>query len=141
MLACFPAGAQKTILDHAIAMHDQFLTALCRRSRNALEQRHRDFRRRAKRGVATLLEAVEILLDSKPGSKEALRNLYRHLEEPALRAAMEDCREFKRLEESGYQERPRSRYSHLRRHFPAFLKLPFQGEPGTQELLPGISPA
>lgn len=139
MLACFLADAQKTILDHAIAMHDQFLTTLCRRSRNSFEQRHRDFRRRAKRGVATLLEAMEILLDSQPGGEEAFRNLYRQVEEPALRAAMEDCREFKRLEEGGYQEELRSRYSHLRRYFPEFLKLPFKGEPGTKELLAGIS--
>jgi len=56
-----------------------------------------------------------------------------------LRAAMEDCREFKRLEEGGYEEELRSRYSQLRRYFPAFLKLPFNGEPGTQELRAGIS--
>jgi hypothetical protein len=139
MLACFLAEAQKTILDHTIGMHDQFLTTMCRRSRNAFEQSHRDFRRKAKRGVATLLEAMDILLDSKPGGEEAFRNLYRHVEEPALRAAMEDCREFKRLEESGYQEQLRLRYSHLRRYLPAFLELPFQGEPGTKELLAGIS--
>ena len=45
---------------------------------------------------------MEILLDSNPGGEQAFRNLYRWVEEPALRAAMEDCREFKRLEESGY---------------------------------------
>lgn len=139
MVACFLADAQKTILDHAIGMHDQFLTTMCRRSRNSFEQRHRDFRRRAKRGVATLLDAMEILLESKPSGEEAFRNLYRHYEEPTLRAAMEDCREFRRLEESGYQDALRSRYSHLRRYFPAFLKLPFQGEPGTKELLAGIT--
>jgi len=139
MLACFLADAQKTILDHVIAMHDQFLTTLFRRSRNSFEQRHRDFRRRAKRGVATLLEAMEILLDSQSDGEGAFRNLYRQVEEPALRAAMEDCREFKRLEEGGYQEELRSRYSHLRRYFPAFLKLPFQGEPGSNQLLAGIS--
>src|SRR5664279_4069925 len=53
MLACFLADAQKTILDHAIGMHDQFLTTLCRRSRNSFEERHRDFRRRAKRGAVS----------------------------------------------------------------------------------------
>ena len=90
------------------------------------------FSAKSQTGVATLLEAMEILLDSQPSGEEAFRNLYRQVEEPALRAAMEDCREFKRLEESGYQEELRSRYSHLRRYFPAFLKLPFKGEPGTK---------
>jgi hypothetical protein len=89
--------------------------------------------------VATLLDAMEILLEPKPGGEEAFRNLYRHYEEPALRAAMEDCGEFRRLEESGYQDALRSRHGHLRRYFPAFLKLPFHGEPGTKELLAGIT--
>jgi hypothetical protein len=32
-------------------MHDQFVTGLARRSRNAFEERHREFRRRAKRAI------------------------------------------------------------------------------------------
>jgi hypothetical protein len=38
-------------------MHDQFLTTMCRKSRHAFEERHRDFRRRVKKGVETLLSA------------------------------------------------------------------------------------
>lgn len=55
MLACFLVEAQKSLLDHLATMHDQFLTGMSRRSRNAFEERHREFRKRAKRGVETLL--------------------------------------------------------------------------------------
>jgi hypothetical protein len=109
-------------------MHDQFLTTMCRRSRHAFEERHREFRRRAKKGVETLLSAIEILL--LPGSGATpLSNLYQKIDEATLRDALTDCREFQRLEDAGYQNELRARYSSLRRYLPAFLELPFQGEP------------
>ena len=86
-------------------------------------------------GVATLLSAFEILLDrSQPDAY--LR--FQQIDESTLRAAFDDCREFERLEDHGYQEQLRLRHSHLRRYLPAFLKLPFQAEPGTQPLLRAI---
>jgi hypothetical protein len=36
---------------------------MCRRSRNALETQYREFRRRVKKGLETLLAAAEILVD------------------------------------------------------------------------------
>ena len=120
-------------------MHDQFLTGMSRRSRNAFEERHREFRKRAKRGVETLLSAVEILLDrSQPDPRGQLQQT---IDDSTLRSALADCREFQRLEENGYQEELRSRHSHLRRYLPAFLTLPFQAEPGTQSLLRAIEMA
>ena len=56
----------------------------------------------------------------------------------SLRDALADCREFQRLEEAGYQNELRARYSPLRRYLPAFLELPFQAEPGAEPLLRGI---
>ncbi len=135
MLACLLVEAQKSLLDHLATMHDQYVTGMARRSRNAYEERQREFRRRAKRGVATLLSAFEILLDrSQPDAY--LR--FQQIDESTLRAAFDDCREFERLEDHGYQEQLRLRHSHLRRYLPAFLKLPFQAEPGTQPLLRAI---
>jgi hypothetical protein len=78
-------------------MNEQYLTGLCRRSRHAFEERHREFRKRAKKGVEMLLEAMEIILDSNPADGNLLAALYRRIEEAALREAMEACREFKRL--------------------------------------------
>ena len=117
-------------------MHDQFVTGMARRSRNAFEERHREFRKRAKRGVETLMSAVEILLAG--SHSDAFSRLEQQIDESTLRAALLDCREFQRLEDHGYQEQLRLRHSHLRRYLPAFLKLPFKAEPGTQPLLRAI---
>ena len=137
MLACFLVEAQKSLLDHLATMHDQFVTGISRRSRNAFEERHREFRKRAKRGVQTLLAAIEILLDrSQP---DPLAQLQQTIDDPTLHSALADCREFQRLEENGYQEELRLRHSHLRRYLPAFLTLPFQAEPGTQSCCEPLS--
>jgi len=61
--------------------------------------------------VATLLDTMEILLNYQLGGRKLFAILYRQIAEPVLRATMEDCREFKRLEEGGYQEEPRSGYT------------------------------
>jgi TnpA family transposase len=138
LLSCFVVETQRTLLDHLIQMHEQFLATMCRRSRHAFEEKYRDFRRRAKKGIQTLLGAVELLLQPGNGGTTSIRDLYESISEPSLREALADCREFERLEENGYQNELRARYSGLRRYLPAFLDLPFQAEPGAEPLLHGI---
>jgi TnpA family transposase len=136
IVACFLTETHKSLLDHLIAMHDQFMTTLARRSRHAFDERHREFRKRARRGIEVVLTAMEILLD--PKAIDRLDALYRQIEEPALRSAVEDCREFQRLEDFGLQDELRARYNGLRRYLPAFLELPFHAEPGMQPLWAAI---
>jgi hypothetical protein len=45
-----------------VDMHDQYLIDMCRRAHNAFEEQHRQFRRKAKEGLETVLAAVDILL-------------------------------------------------------------------------------
>ena len=137
LLSCFVLETQSTLLDHLVQMHDQFLTTMCRKSRHAFEERHRDFRRRAKKGVETLLSAFDILL--LPGnSTMSISTVYEKIGEASVRDALADCREFQRLEEAGYQNELRARYGSLRRYLPAFLELPFHAEPGAERLMRGI---
>lgn len=137
MLTCFLSEAQKSLLDHLITMHDQFMTTLTRRSRHAFDERHREFRKRARRGIDFVLSAMEILLD--PEATDRLTALYRRIEEPALRSAVEDCREFQRLEDQGLQDELRARYTGLRRYLPTFLELPFRAESGMEPLLAAVA--
>jgi TnpA family transposase len=88
--------------------------------------------------VDTLLEAMDILLDPRLAGTNPLLTLYRRIDPEVLREALDNCREFKRLEEHGYQDELRARHSHLSRYLPAFLGLPFCGEPGTERLFAGI---
>jgi TnpA family transposase len=136
MLVCFLTDAHKSVLDHLIAMHEQYITGLVRRSRHAFDVRHREFRRRARRGIQTVLSAMEILLER--GVDDRLIALYRQIDEATLRAALEDCREFERLEDHGFQDELRARYAGLRRYLPAFLELPFRAERGAEPLMAAI---
>jgi TnpA family transposase len=136
MLVCFLSEAHKSLLDHLIAMHEQYITGLMRRSRNAFDERHREFRKRARRGVAILRSAMEILLERR--ADDPLIALYRQIDEATLRAALDDCGEFERLEDHGLQDELRARYPGLRRYLPAFLELPFRAERCAQPLLAAI---
>jgi TnpA family transposase len=138
LLSCFVVETQRTLLDHLIQMNEQFLTTMCRRSRHAFEEKHREFRRRARKGIQTLLGAVEMLLEPGNDGAASVGDLYQHIGESSLREALADCREFERLEDAGYQNELRARYSGLRRYLPAFLELPFQAEPGAEPLMRGI---
>ena len=97
MLVCFLVEADKSLLDHLITMHEQYVTGLLRRSRHAFDERHREFRKHARRGIHTVLSAMEILLERRTG--DPLMALYREIDESTLRAALENCREFERLED------------------------------------------
>ena len=120
-------------------MHEQYITGLLRRSRHAFDERHREFRKRARRGINTVLSAMEILLERH--TDDPLIALYRQINESTLRAALDDCREFERLEDHGLQDELRARYSGLRRYLPAFLELPFRAERGAEPLLAAVEVA
>ena len=138
LVACFLAEAQKTILDHLIEMHSQYLIGMNRRARNTLEKRRRELRSRAKRGLDTVLQALEILLDPERPRETVLTELYLEIEEPKLREALHHCRAFQRLEDRGLIDELCARYSQLKRYLPTFFELPFQAESGAQSLLTAV---
>jgi TnpA family transposase len=138
LLACFLVEAEKTLLDQVIALHDQFLTTMSRRSRHAFEEQHRQVRRRAKAGVDVVLRAMEILLAPEYHSEDLRPTIYRRLGIQRLQNAVSACREFQRLEERGYLDELCARYPFLRRYLPTFLTLPFAAAPGSEALLTAI---
>ena len=135
MVACFLVDAQKTILDHIVAMHDQLLTAKFRQSNNVFEKRYRQIRRQYKKGLGVLIATGKALLDPDRPREAPLAELLRDLDEKALQEAITVCDELRQLEMHGYLDELRARYPGLRRYLPAFFKLPFQGEPGSESLL------
>lgn len=124
LCACFLVEVQKTILDHGVTLHDQYLMEICRKSRNRFEKRHRQLRRQAKKGVETLIKTTKALLAQKQAPEGSISTWLQQLDEPSLQEAIESCEEFRRLEERGYVDELRARYSPLRRYLPTFLKLP-----------------
>jgi hypothetical protein len=98
LVTCFLVEIQKTLLDQVVALHDQFLTALLRKSRNSFERRYRELRQRAKKGWDMLLRAVEILLSLERPGVDVLDELYRQIDKSTLCEARNNCRAFQHLE-------------------------------------------
>lgn len=138
MVACFLAETQKTILDHLVAMNDKYLTGVHRRARKACEKEYREIRSRSRRSLEMVLAAVEILLPENRPIEALVADLQAIADRPSLRSAVEICRKLHRLDDRGVIDHLRSRYSQLRRYWPAFLELPFKTEPGSTALFEAI---
>jgi TnpA family transposase len=135
IVAAFVVETRKTLLDHLVAMNDKFMTGMERRARNSFERRHKLARDDARQGLDTVLRAMEILMDPARKPAEAREELYQEIDEGHLRQALQRCHAFQHQERRGYLEDLWHRYSHLKRHLPAFLSLPFRAEPGSEPLL------
>jgi TnpA family transposase len=139
LTACFLVEVHKTILDHIVALHDQLLTKKMREAKNAFEKHYRQVRRQSRRGLLKLIATGETLLDPVRAPETTLAALLHELDATELRAAVAICTERHRLEERGEIDALRARYPGLRRYLPAFFALPFQGEPGTDQMLAGLT--
>jgi hypothetical protein len=140
-VACFLIDAHKTILDYLVEMHSQYLTGMNRRAQHALDARRRALRRHAKARLDLVLAALELVLDPTRPPATARMALYAAVDEPSLRTAIQRCRTWQRLEDRGFVDELRARYSHLKRSLPTFLTLPFAATPGMQPLLTALDRA
>jgi len=137
MLACFLVETVKTTLDQIIWMHDQCVTAVIRRSRNALQRRREEERRKARQGFNTLLTTMEAFIDQR-SEDTTLEELLRETDWEQLEEATRTCRALQRTEEYGIFDELRARQSYLKQYLVEFLSLPFQGEKGAEPLLLAI---
>jgi len=138
LLLCFLLETRKTLLDHLVTMHDQYLMEITRQTHRAHEQKHRELRKRQKRAIDVMLDTTDFLLawpDEQPLSKH---DLWQQVTEVTLRNSHHDLREFQRLEERGYGDLLLNRYPSLRKYFADFLHLPFAATPGNEPLLHAI---
>jgi hypothetical protein len=62
-------------------MNRQFPIGLARSSRRAIELRQKEVRQRAKRGLATVLQAMDIALDEERPVEARLADRYRELDD------------------------------------------------------------
>jgi TnpA family transposase len=138
LMACFLVESHKTMLDHLVALHDQLLTKKMREAHHAFEQRYQRLRRQYRRGFLKLIATGNALLDPARSPETTLATLLQDLDASARRHAVEICTERHQLEERGEIDALRARYPGLRRYLPAFFALPFQGEPGSEQLLKGL---
>ena len=136
LVVCYLIEARKTLLDQLVDMHDQFLTTMTRRSRLAVEDRHRKLRRRARDGLHRVLGAIDALHAA--DGNQTISDFRTAVDAPRLLEAAATWREYERLEERGQLDALLARYSLLRQYLPGFLSLPFEAAAGSEALLRAI---
>jgi hypothetical protein len=137
-MACFLVESHKTLLAHLVALHDQLLTKKMREAHHAFAQRYQRLRRQYRRGLLKLIAPGNTVLDPARAPETPLATLLQDLDASALRHAVTICTERHQREERGAIDALRARYPGLRRYLPACFALPFQGEPGSEQILKGL---
>ena len=138
LMLCFLLETRKTLLDHLVTMHDQYLMEITRQTHHAHEQKHRELRKRQKRAIDVMLDTTDFLLDWPDDQPLSKHDLWQQVEEVTLRSSRQDLQEFQRLEERGYGDLLLNRYPSLRKYFADFLHLPFAATQGNEHLLHAI---
>ena len=125
---------RKTLLDHLVKMHDQYLTDVCRHSKRSYEKKHREHRKRQKRAIDRVLDATHTLIN---WTEETIpmETVWKKTSKEKLVESINDLRIFKYLEERGYGDLLLARYPSLRKYFVDFVRLPFESESGSSDLM------
>lgn len=126
LLLVFLQESQKVLLDYLVALHDQYMTEVLREAKNLYESRHRDYRKRHKKALDSIIIPIDYLLEQSPEKAIYLKEIYQLISEKELRAKREDIAFYKRLEEQGLADILCGKYRSLRKYFAEFIKLPFE---------------
>lgn len=138
LTACFLIETRKSLLDHLVAMHDQYVTDMTRKSKRKHDFKLKTGRKLAKSGLSTVLDATEIMVDTHIPVDNRTNQLFGKISEERLREALFSCRAFQRLEDRGFVDQLCDHYSPFRRYFPKFITLKFECSVGTEPLLAAI---
>ena len=136
MVACFLVDAQKTVVDQVIEMHRIYLLTLNRHAKRRLLEREHQAQRRARSGLATLVQIVRSMMADP--DKRTIQDAYRDLGEDVVRGAVTACGQLQTIGERGFYDEIRAGHHLLKRYLPAFLLLPFRAQPGTEKLLEAV---
>lgn len=139
LMLCFLLETRKVLLDHLVKMHDQYIMDLLRQGKRIHEKKHREFRKRQKKAIDTVLDATHLILDWPDDRPLSKMDLWQRIDEKKLLESVDDLHIFKRLEERGYGDILLARYPSLRKYFADFIHLPFKAKPGTEPLLKAIN--
>lgn len=138
LMVCFLLESRKLLLDHLVKMHDQYMTELCRQTKNSHDKKHKEFRKRQKKAIDAVLDTTHVLLEWPDEQPLYKQDLWQRIDEKQLRASIDDLYIFKRLEERGYCDLLLTRYPSLRKYFADFIRLPFDVAKGSGALLRAI---
>ncbi len=138
LMTCFLSERRKTLLDHLVQMHDKYVLDMRRDAKSAHEEQYRALRKRQKRAIDAVLRTTHALLAWPEDEARTRDTFWDSAEEERLRESVEDLKQFQWVEEHGLGSRLVARYPTLRKYFAEFVRLPFAGEAGSEELLKAI---
>lgn len=138
LMVCFLLESRKILLDNLVKMHDQYMTELCRQTRNSHDKKHKEFHKRQKKAIDAVLDTTHVFLEWPEEQPLYKNDLWQRIDEKHLLASIEDLHIFKRLEERGYCDLLLTRYPSLRKYFSDFIRLPFEMAKGSGPLIKAI---
>ena len=138
LMVCFLLESRKILLDNLVKMHDQYMTELCRQTRNSHDKKHKEFRKRQKKAIDAVLDTTHVFLEWPEEQPLYKNDLWQRIDEKHLLASIDDLHIFKRLEECGYCDLLLTRYPSLRKYFSDFIRLPFEVAKGSGPLIKAI---
>jgi TnpA family transposase len=139
LMICFLLQVRSILLDHLVKMHDQYIGGICRETKNEHEKKHRQFRRRQKISIDTIINTTNTFFDLPDDQPFYKKDIWNQVNEKKLRESIENLRIFQHLEEKGYGNLLVNRYPSLRKYFADFIHLPFEAEKGSSTLSQAIS--
>lgn len=139
LLVVFLHESQKVLLDYLVALHDQYMAEILREAKHLYEKRHRDYRKRHKKALDSIIIPIDYLLGRSPDKAIYLKDIYQLIPEKELRTKREDIALYKRMEEQGFADILCGKYRSLRKYFAEFIKLPFEAQPGSHGLMDAIT--
>jgi dsDNA-binding SOS-regulon protein len=93
-MLCFLLETRKTLLDHLVTMHDQYIMEITRQTHHAHEQKHRELRKRQKRAIDVMLDTTDFLLDWPDDQPLSKHDLWQQVTEVTLRSSRQDLQDF-----------------------------------------------
>ncbi|MEM1119177.1 MAG: Tn3 family transposase [Bacteroidota bacterium] len=139
LMICFLLESRKLLLDYLISLHDQYMTDMVRKSRNAYEKQYRKRRNKHKKAMNNILFSVDYLLDWMADTKLTKKTLVKRVDAEKLQADYNMVATFNQFTNKGYGQFLLNRYPSLRKYFAEFIKLPFAAATGSEALLKAIN--
>jgi hypothetical protein len=140
VIIVFLHESSKIILDYLMDMHDQYISNICRETKNAYEERYKQSTHRREKALEDITSIADIFFASDINEPICPREVYEKLGgQEKLLISRENIREHQQLTKYGFAKMLQNRYSSMRRYFTDFLKLPFKAEKGTGRLLEAIN--
>lgn len=136
LVSCYLFYTQQAVLDNLLYMHIRFMGNIEREAKNIYEIKHRQLRKKIKKGIKTLETFAKLYLSL--DLDDSISLIDGQISRDRIKYAVEYFEEYRQLEETGKLEILHRKYPNFKRYFPLLVSLNFEAEKGCQYLLDAI---